>query len=150
MTRGMLYCMASQVLGGAAKATIASKDTTANRPANRNQSAVERGLLGRLAVLDSGELDAGERRRRLAANSANDHARIDATSQTPATPPRVSREPTLSSSVVAATQIPHKVAETRKLVRQSCPRRHRATQHPEKARKGRRTEVLLKGSTMDL
>src|ERR1700732_865823 len=148
-TRGMLYCMASQVLGGATNATTLSNKTTAIRPANNSQSAAESVSRATLAGSDACAPDAGEKRRPFAGEIANHQARIDATSHTAATAPRVSNDPALSTSVVAATQIPHKVAETMKLVRQSFPRRHSAVQHPEKARKGRITELLLRSSIVD-
>jgi hypothetical protein len=129
---------------------MASNNTTAVSPANDSQSAVESDLLGTLAGLDACEPDAGGKCRPFAAKIANEHARIDAASQTAATAPRVSTVPAPNSSVVAATQIPRKVAETMKLVRQSCPRCHRAIQHPEKARNGRITELLLMSSIVDL
>jgi hypothetical protein len=130
--------------------TMASNNTTAVSPANDSQSAVESDLLGTLAGLDACEPDAGGKCRPFAAKIANDHARIDAASHTAATAPRVSMDPALNISVVAATQMPHKVAETMKLVRQACPRRSRAIQHPEKARNGRITELLLISSIVDL
>jgi hypothetical protein len=37
-----------------------------------------------------------------------------------------------------------------KLVRQSCPRRHNAVQHPANARKGRIAEQLLNNAIMDV
>src|ERR1700730_1090000 len=148
-TRGMLYCMASQVLGGATSATTPSNNTTALRPANNSQSAGESGSLATLAGSGACAPDAGEKRRPFAAKIANDQARIDANNHAAATAPRASNDPALNSSVVAATQIPHKVAETMKLVRQSCPRRQSAVQHPEKARKGRITELLVISSIAD-
>src|SRR6266404_6672502 len=148
--RGMLYCMASQVFGGATNATMASNSTTATRPANNSQSASESGLLATLPGPDACETDAGENCQPLAAKIAYDHATIDATSHTAATVPRVSIDPALNSSVTPATQIPHKVAETMKLVRQSCPRRHSAIHHPEKASKGRTTEPFLISSMVGI
>ena len=141
--------MASQVSGGATKAITASSDTMANKPAKSSQSAEGNGLLAALEGMGAGDPDVAETCWFFPANSAKDHARIDAASQAAATAPRVRSEPTLRSSVVTAIQTPHNVAETRKLVRQSCPRRRRASQEPEKARKGRRTEVLLISSMMD-
>src|ERR1700722_11870557 len=139
ITRGMVYCMASQVFGGATNATMASSNTMTLRPANNRQSARASGSLALPAGSDAGvpDEDARKSRRSFAPENANHQARIEAANHTAATAPRVSRDPALNSSVVTATQIPHKVAETMKLARQSCPRRHSAAQHPAKARKGR-------------
>jgi hypothetical protein len=143
--------MASQVFGGATNATNNGKQQHDGcQPGQQQPICVESDLLGTLAGLDACEPDAGGKCRPFAAKIANDHARIDAASHAAATAPRVSMDPALNISVVAATQMPHKVAETMKLVRQACPRRSRAIQHPEKARNGRITELLLISSIVDL
>jgi len=146
----MLYCMASQVSGGATNATMASSSTMAIKPASNSRSASRRGVSGALAGVEDCGLDAGETRRPFQGSSANDHARIDATSHIAATAARVSNDAALRSSVVTATQTPHRVAEMMKLVRQSRPRRRRAIQLPEKARNGRITELLRRSSILGL
>src|ERR1700738_461275 len=98
ITRGMLYCIASQVFGGATNATMASNNRTAVSPANNSQSAVESGLPATLAGWDACEPDAGGKCRPFAATIANDHARIDAANHIAATAPRVSMDPALNSS----------------------------------------------------
>src|SRR6266404_3695030 len=140
-TRGMLYCMASHVSGGAKKATIASRRSMTPRPASSAPSRRE--SRSSTTCADSRRLDGGcEDSRGLDRVITNVQARMHARSQLEATAPRVNSDLKLSSSVVATTQTPHKAPAMRKLARHSFMPRQKAVQHPKKANKGSSTNAL--------
>jgi hypothetical protein len=149
MIRGMVYCMASQVFGGATNATIASSSRITLSPVSSSQSASASDSAAALSVSNPSEPDAEESCPLFAAETAKHHAATDAIAHAAATAPRVKMDPELNSSVMAATQTPDNVADAMKLVRQSCPRRHNAVQHPANARKGRIAEQLLNNVITD-